>query len=300
MYQPIVPCQALNQISQPYGFNNQQRGFDQGFNQGRGYSQGYNLGGAQGPTRGGFNNNYQRYTRNNVYRKQPQDQQQQLQAAMPAPNANASPAPTVPVAQVPNHISPTTRPYNGPAGAGAPNHYVSGSYEQHYQQPGGRINYNRCPYNGRPLPESQQIAYNGDIYRESIYSGSNGKVYYGSESDYNSRAASPEAYATVPPGGYELQGQGYNQHLQPNAYQDAYVNRSPVSYDNGEYPEDHEEANAQFVTENAVEPFSKGSQDCKPASSPVPSDNAPCSGNGYSTTLVESDASQNHQPGYGF
>ena len=154
MYQPIVPCQALNQISQPYGSNNQQQGFDQGFNQGRSYSQGYNLGGAQGPTRGGFNNNYQRYTRNNVYRKQPQDQQQQLQAAMPAPNANASPAPTVPVAQVPNHISPTTRPYNGPAGAGAPNHYVSGSYEQHYQQPGGRTNYNRRPYNGRPLPES--------------------------------------------------------------------------------------------------------------------------------------------------
>ena len=154
MYQPIVPRQALNQISQPYGFNNQQRGFDQGFNQGRSYSQGYNLGGAQGPTRGGFNNNYQRYTRNNVYRKQPQDQQQQLQAAMLAPNTNASPAPTVPVAQVPNHISPTTRPYNGPAGAGAPNHYVSGSYEQHYQQPGGRTNYNRRPYDGRPLPES--------------------------------------------------------------------------------------------------------------------------------------------------
>ncbi|SLM33285.1 hypothetical protein LPUS_01736 [Lasallia pustulata] len=47
MYQPIVPCQALNQISQPYGSNNQQQGFDQGFNQGRSYSQGYNLGGAQ-------------------------------------------------------------------------------------------------------------------------------------------------------------------------------------------------------------------------------------------------------------
>ena len=133
MYQPIVPCQELNQIPQPYRFNNQQQGYDQGFNHGRGYIQGYNLGGAQGPTCGGFNNKYQQYTRNNVYRKQPQDQQQQLQAAVPAPNANASPAPPVPVAQVPNHISPSICPYNSLTGAGSPNHYVSGSYMQHYQ-----------------------------------------------------------------------------------------------------------------------------------------------------------------------
>ena len=38
---------------------------------------------------------------------------------MPAPNANDSPAPPVPAAQVTNHISPSTCPYNGPTGAGS-------------------------------------------------------------------------------------------------------------------------------------------------------------------------------------
>ncbi|SLM39183.1 hypothetical protein LPUS_09668 [Lasallia pustulata] len=116
------------------------------------------------------------------------------------------------------------------------------------------------------------------------------KLYtMGTSTENPSILETTEAYAAVLPGDYELQSQGYNQYSQPNAYQGAYINRSPVLYNGDEYPEDHKEANAQFVAENIFEIFSKGFQDCKHTSSSIPSDNTPCLGNKYSTTLVESD-----------
>ena len=85
-YPVTTSCSPLGQISTPYGFNNQQRGYSQGFNQGLGYTQGYNSSTGQGYSQGGFPNNYQRYNRNNAYRYQ---QQQPLpQGASPAANVN--------------------------------------------------------------------------------------------------------------------------------------------------------------------------------------------------------------------
>lgn len=133
------------------------------------------------------------------------------------------------------------------------NHYVFSSYKQRYQQPTNKLNYNRCQYNNRSLSENQQIAYNDNIYRESVYTEDNDESYYDNENNYNSQKSSQEVYSEVLSDDYELQSQDYDSHLQQNTYQSVYINRSSVLHDSEEYTEDHKEMNAQFITENAVE-----------------------------------------------
>ena len=282
--------QLMAQVSPLYGFNNQQRGYEQGFNQSIGYNQGYNQRGGAFPSH--FPN-----------KDNPAYGQQQGWDAPPtvAVNQQALPPPSF----------QNLCPYNGgtapPPGANVPNRYRSGYYEQHF----------RTPYSPRPLPESRQIAYNDDPHKgapppDSPFGNSKGyNELYSNQGHF--REPSWDEYLPFPPC-YDTQGyyttpleflcngQAFQGAPYPPAPSALYGDQGPSYHYEDNNSDDHDKANAQFISELTVKPSCHPCQahkgHCLSVMLTSPGDALGLSD--LPEEVIELSATHTHQPEYGF
>ena len=286
--------QLMAQFSPLYGFNNQQCGYDQGFNQGMGYNQGYNQRG------GAFSSHFS--NKNNPAYVQ---QQGWDTSATVSTNQQTSPSSLFQNLCLYNDETASS------PGANALNHYRSGYYEQHFQP----------PYSPHPLLESCQIAYNDEPHEGALYNDSHsnqGQEYF-RDPTWNEYSLFPpnqdaQGYYTYPP---EFP---YNEHMfqsdlkllnsyppSPRAFYGNQGSTNPYRDDN---LDDHDEANAQFISELTVKLSCHSCQAHKGHSPSVkstpPEERTIMKGlntlnpNCLPEKVIESTATHTHQPDYRF